>query len=80
MYHVSTGTKGGMYRLWSQQIAPNTAKTGVVIVNNEQVVRGQLGTWLENLTPAQKALLLAGVATAIIVPVAINQNDDDDAS
>ncbi len=54
VYHVSAGTQGGMYRVWSEQTAPPTAKTGVMIVNNEEVVRGQLGEWLLKLTRARK--------------------------
>lgn len=79
-YHVSAGTKGGVYRVWSEQIAPPAAKSGVMIVNNDEVVRAQLGDWWSSLTPAQKIAILAGIGTAIVVPIIISQNDNNDAS
>lgn len=80
MFHVSAGAKGGMYRIWSEHTAPPSAKTGVLIVNNETVVRANLGDWWGSLSSARKALLVAGGVAAVAVPIAVAQDDDDDAS
>jgi len=74
VYHVSAGSVGGVYRVWSDKTAPPSAKEGVMLVNNEQVVRGQIGSWFGGLSPLGQAAVIAGVAGAIAIPVAIAQN------
>lgn len=80
MYHVSAGTQGGMYRVWSEKTAPPKSKTGVMIVNNDEVIRAQLGDWWHSLSGPWKAAILAGITAAIVLPIVLSQDDDDDAS
>ena len=80
MFHVSAGAAGGMYRVWSQKTAPPKAKSGVLIVDKDEVVRAQIGDWWNNLSLTEKSFVAAGVATAIVLPIAVLQDDDDDAS
>ena len=41
LYHVATSTTQGTYRVWADQTAPPAAATGVLLVDNGQVLRGQ---------------------------------------
>jgi len=68
VYQVEAAKGSGIYRVWSQKIAPPAAKPGALIVAGKQTVRGQgIGGGLWNW------VIVGGVvATAIAVPLAIN--------
>lgn len=73
VYQVVTTTGQGTFRLWTPGNAPPLARKGALLVVDREVVRGQipgmgaLTFWLSN------PWVLAGVvATAVAVPIAIN--------
>lgn len=77
VYHLTAAKGHGAYRVWSATMAPPTAQEGVLLVAGQETVRGQrmgrLGYWLSN------PWVIAGVvATAVAVPVAIHNADDDE--
>lgn len=77
VYQVVTAEGVSTYRAWSPGTAPPSAQPAALVVNGE-VVRGfghhgTLGHWLSN-----PWVLAAIVATAIAVPIALN--DDDSSS
>lgn len=77
MYQLSAAEGTGVYRLWAPRTAPPSANKGALLVAGEDLARGQTGarirSWLSN------PWVVAGiVATAVAVPVAIHNDDDDD--
>jgi hypothetical protein len=87
VYELSTPTSRGVYRLWAPRTAPPAARQGVMLVSGPETVLGQYGPppsqgpfgtamgWI-----SEHPFITAGiVATAIAVPLAL-QDDDDDAS
>ena len=69
VYHVQTAHGSGVYRVWAPRTAPPSAQPGVLVVNNDQIVRGY----------GQGAHILASpwclgliVAAAIAIPLAID--------
>ena len=84
VYQVATVGQQGVYRMWAPRTAPPVAKKGLILVSGD-VVRGQgygpgpsgpfstVTGWI-----SQHPLMTAGIiATAIAIPLAI---DDDDGS
>ena len=70
-------------RVWANGTAPPKSLTSISVVPETQteVVRGQGGgplNRLRSLTPTQKIILGVLVAAAIVIPIALD--DDDDAS
>ncbi|NUQ64159.1 MAG: carboxypeptidase regulatory-like domain-containing protein [Pirellulales bacterium] len=76
-YSVSGAGAEGAYRAWTESVAPPSAQPGVLLVEGNEVLRGQqpLGAFI-----AQHPILIAGiVAAAIAIPIAVhNANDDDE--
>jgi len=54
VYQITSGARGGIYRLWAPQTAPPRATTGILLTDDGGVVRGKRGRW-------QKAALISGV-------------------
>jgi len=76
VYEVATGHTTGVYRVWTQKSAPPAAIDGVLIVDDENVVRAQGRDW-------RRVMLVTGlIVTAGVVGGVIGYNikDDDDAS
>lgn len=82
VYQVASNGHQGVYRMWSPNTAPPAAAQGLSIVSRPDVVRGQYagsgnpftsaGQWI-----AEHPIITAGlVATAIAVPIAIDDDDD----
>lgn len=44
VYTIATVQGGGLYRLWPKNIAPPTARTQALVINDRSVLRGQYGT------------------------------------
>ena len=53
VYEITSGARGGIYRLWAPQTAPPQATTGILLTDDGGVVRGSRGGW-------QKAALIGG--------------------
>ena len=71
VYQLVTPQGRQIYRVWSPGMAPPSAQQGVLLVAPGETVRGQDGDGLLGAHPgAVGALIGAGVATAIAVPVA----------
>jgi hypothetical protein len=80
VYQVSTHGNQGVYRFWAPRTAPPTSLNGLNMVSGNQVVRGQMGggplasagQWI-----AEHPIITAGaIATAIAVPLALDDDDD----
>ena len=69
VYQVVTSQSRQVYRVWSPGIAPPSAQQGVLLVTPGQTVRGVLGDGT-GIGPWGGALIGAGIATAVAVPVA----------
>lgn len=54
VYEVTSGTRVGIYRLWAPQTAPPRVTTGILLIDQDGVVRGSRGGW-------QKAAIVGGV-------------------
>ncbi|TWT94026.1 hypothetical protein Pla108_37370 [Botrimarina colliarenosi] len=75
-----------LVRSWTAQAAPPNATPAVLLVEQGEVARGQryAGTGVQNTVSHSKRLLanplfVAGViGTAVAIPVAIHNSDDDD--
>ncbi len=80
LYQVVTPQSRQVYRVWSAGMAPPSAQQGILLVAPGQTVRGQgcdtcgapCGGGLMSHPGVIGALVGAGVATAIAVPVAYN--------
>ena len=80
VYQVSTNGNQGVYRFWAPRTAPPTSLKGLNMVSGNQVIRGQMGggplssagQWI-----AEHPIITAGaIATAIAVPLALDDDDD----
>ena len=72
VYRVETPAGAAVYRLWAPNTAPPSAIASALVVQGDPTVRGNLGSigWFG------WTLIALGVAAAIAVPLAL---DDDDA-
>lgn len=80
VYRVITPNGEGVYRVWAGRAAPPAAKSGALIVTQTRTVRGQhpAGKIKKLVT---NPLVIAGVvATAVAVPVALNNSNKSPAS
>ncbi len=94
VYQVSTLQGHGVYRLWSPGTAPPVAQNGAVIYTQNAVVDGTMVHYTQNccgdnccggngplLLLLSNPIVIAGLAaTAIAVPVALNQHHHTPAS
>jgi hypothetical protein len=80
VYQVSTAGKSNLYRFWAPRTAPPSSLSGLNMVTGNQIVRGQMGggplasagQWI-----AEHPIITAGaIATAIAVPLALDDDDD----
>jgi hypothetical protein len=73
VYQLTAAEGHGIYRVWSPGTAPPAAEEGALLVNSDDVVRGQSGGGLKGFLT--NPLVIAGVvATAVAVPVAIHNS------
>jgi hypothetical protein len=77
MYQVVTGQGMQSFRLWAPETAPPGARQSALLVAGGETLRGQsdLRRWLTN-----PWVLSIGVATAIIVPIALSIRDQTSSS
>jgi hypothetical protein len=82
IYELQTPAGRTMYRLWAPNTAPPVAQDGIVMIDGQNIVRGQheRGAWLGHVGSAlaNPWILAIIVAAAIAIPLALD--DDDDAS
>ena len=82
VYQVATNGNQGVYRFWAPRTAPPTSLNGLNMVSGDQVVRGQMGGGGGPLSSAgqwiaEHPIITAGaIATAIAVPLALDDDDD----
>jgi hypothetical protein len=74
VYRVETPGAVSVYRAWVPDTAPPSASRAALVVQGNQAVRGNLGA----VSPLGWALIAIGVAAAVAIPIALD--DDDDAS
>ena len=74
VYRVETPAGAAVYRLWAPNTAPPSAVASALVVQGDPAVRGNLG----GLGWFGWTLIGLGVAAAIALPLALD--DDDDAS
>jgi hypothetical protein len=77
---LQTPSSQGIYRLWAPRTAPPAAEAGILLVDGQEVVRGQQNhAWLQSLggTLANPWVLALIVAAAIAIPLEL---DDDNSS
>jgi len=71
VYQVQTSAAANVYRVWAPRTAPPSAQAGVLVVNNNQVVRGYgNGGGVSMLANPWVMGLI--VAAAIAIPLAID--------
>lgn len=80
VYQVSTTGNSSVYRFWAPRTAPPNSLNGLNMVTGNSVIRGQMGggplaragQWI-----AEHPIITAGaIATAIAVPLALDDDDD----
>lgn len=77
-YQVRSAAGMELVRTWEADSAPNGARQGVIQTADRNVARGQFGQ--HGLTGAQKLMIGGVIGAAIAIPIAVSNNDDDDAS
>jgi len=79
VYQVASANHRGLYRLWSPKTAPPAAQRGMMLVTDTDIARGQGGGGpfggIANWVAQHPILTAGGVAAAIAIPIAL---DDDD--
>jgi len=74
LYRVETPAGAALYRMWAPNTAPPSATASALVVQGDPAMRGNLG----GLGWFGWTLIGLGVAAAIAIPLALD--DDDDAS
>lgn len=84
VYRVATNGNEGVYRFWSPRTAPPGSQTGLNLVSGQQVIRGQVGggpfTSMGQWIAEHPILTGVGIAAAIAIPLAVDDDDDPPAS
>ncbi len=76
VYHVVTDKGITVCRVWMPGTAPPSSQPEALIVNGDQVIRGALGNGGVGAFLSNPWVLGAIVATAIAVPLALDDKDD----
>ena len=74
VYVLSDGEASAMVRAWTKAAAPPNTKSGILMVSEREIARGQPGNG--TLGAIIGLVAIGGVITAVIIAAA----DDDDAS
>ena len=81
LYQVTVGQHQANVRIWDAELAPPGTNSQMLLVNGDPTARGQLwNNWFRNLRPWHTVVIAGVIATAIAVPIAIhnsNNNNDD---
>ena len=80
VYQIATKEGHGVYRLWAPGTAPPTAHKGAMIVTGDEVTRAQFGGSGMLAFLANPWVIAGVVATAVAVPVAIHNSNNDSPS
>ena len=73
VYQVATAEGGSICRLWASNAAPPSTVPAALVVQGEGPVRGNLG----GIGPWGWTLIAVGVAAAIAIPLAVQNNKKD---
>ena len=80
IYQITSERGVGSFRAWAHQTAPPTAHQLALLVEDDQVVRGQFG-WLPfpntTVSAAEWIAITLGAAGLIVGTIALTQVDDD---
>jgi len=76
VYQIVTAQGGAVYRLWAPRTAPPGATASALIVNGDTVVRGGMGGGGLIGFLANPWVLGAIVATAIALPLVLDEDED----
>jgi hypothetical protein len=71
VYRVETAAGTSVCRAWAPNTAPPAAVPAALVVEGDQAVRGNLS----NITPLGWALIGVGIAAAIAIPLALDEED-----
>lgn len=86
LYQVVSDGGVVTYRLWAPNTAPPAANQAALVVTGQEILAGQYGPHqsggggLMGWVREHPLLVAAGIATAIAVPIAVADDDDDSAS
>ncbi len=69
VYQVSSGNTDGVFRVWTENAAPPSAKGHALLVMGENGARGQFGA----VDPALLLLTAAVIATLIVSAITLNE-------
>jgi len=81
VYQVAAAGHQGVYRVWAPQTAPPAAQKGLLVVSQNNLVRGQHGhngpfqgiaSWISQ----HPIITASAVAAAIALPIALDDDDD----
>ena len=76
VYLVVSNRSAQVVRTWTPAAAPPMAAERAVLAERDEVIRAQMGgSFLGNWGSPLALLVYAGIATAIAVPIAINQHN-----
>jgi hypothetical protein len=80
IYQITSERGVGSFRAWAHQTAPPTAHQLALLVEDDQVVRGQFG-WLPfsntTVSAAEWIAITLGAAGLVVGTIALTQVDDD---
>jgi hypothetical protein len=74
-YRIETTSGISLCRLWTHSAAPPSAATGLLVVNDPQVARGQRP--IGELFRTDALLMATVVAAAIAIPIIVHKSQDD---
>ena len=70
-YQLTSGETGGVYRVWTADSAPPAARSGVLIVQGQNIARGQNGGGGVN----RGTLVMLGIVGAIVTAGVVTQEN-----
>ncbi|MEO1498851.1 MAG: carboxypeptidase-like regulatory domain-containing protein [Planctomycetota bacterium] len=76
-YQVVAGGGVASFRLWAPETAPPAANTEALIVTGDAIVNGMHQGGILGWAQEHPLLVTAAIATAIAVPIAVADDDDD---
>ena len=75
IYEIASNQRSGNFRAWAEDTAPPSAKQFALLIDSDEVVRGQWG-WGSNLSVGQWIGISVGVAGLVVGTIALVQDPD----
>jgi hypothetical protein len=76
VYQMATAQGGGMYRVWTPGAAPPAAHADALVIDGQQIVRGNMGDGGAIGFLANPWVLAAIVAAAIAIPLSLSNHNE----